>query len=187
MVDETKSDSDSNADSLPEDFAELENQPCPMCSKNTLTLREFSRDVAFFGKIFVFSMGCQNCGYHKADVEPAEQREPAKYSIDVSGEEDLSVRIVKSSAATVKIPRITTITSTAASNGYVTNVEGLLNRVKKIIEHLRDESEDKSERKKAKNMLKKLQDVMWGRDSIRITIEDPTGNSAIISEKAQKK
>ncbi|MFP4112269.1 MAG: ZPR1 zinc finger domain-containing protein [Candidatus Woesearchaeota archaeon] len=186
MVEENKTTDEKADNSAPDDFAEIDKQPCPMCSKNELTLREFSRDIPFFGKVFVFSMSCSNCGYHKSDVEPAEQRDSAKYSMDVSGEEDMNVRIVKSASATVKIPRITTITSGPASNGYVTNVEGLLNRVKTIIEHLRDESEDKSERKKAKNMLKKIQNVMWGRESIKITIEDPTGNSAIISEKAVK-
>lgn len=168
------------------DVSTLEKQPCPMCRNNTLTLTEFTRDVPFFGKVFLFSMNCSSCNYHKADVEPAEQREPSKYTIEISGEEDMKIRVVKSSSATVRIPRITTISPGESSNGYITNVEGLLSRVKKIIEHLRDEAEDKSERKKAKNMLKKIQDVMWGRDSLKITIEDPTGNSAIISEKALK-
>jgi C4-type Zn-finger protein len=35
-------------------------------------------------------------------------------------------------------------------------------------------------------MLKKINRVLWGSDSIKIIIEDPTGNSAIISEKAVK-
>jgi zinc finger protein len=169
-----------------ENISQLPGQPCPMCSQNALTLTEFPRDIPFFGQVFVFSMSCKNCHYHKSDVEPAEQREPAKYTIEVSGEEDMKIRVVKSSVATVKIPRITTISSGPAANGYVTNIEGLFNRVKKILEHMRDEAEEKSDRKKAKNMLKKIQDVMWGRDSIKITIEDPSGNSAIISDKAVK-
>jgi C4-type Zn-finger protein len=28
--------------------------------------------------------------------------------------------------------------------------------------------------------------VMWGQESLKMTIEDPTGNSAIISDKAVK-
>ena len=177
---------DNQQNDVPEDFAKLDGQPCPMCMKNTLSLTEFSRDVPFFGKVFVFSMSCSSCDYHKSDVEPAEQGTPCKYTMDISSEEDMKVRVVKSSAATIKIPRMVNIESTAGSNGYVTNVEGLLNRFKKILEGLRDEAEDKSDRKKAKNMLKKLQDAMWGRDTIKLIIEDPSGNSAIISEKAVK-
>ena len=35
-------------------------------------------------------------------------------------------------------------------------------------------------------MVKKLQNVLWGEEKLKITIEDPSGNSAIISEKAKR-
>ena len=163
-------------------------QLCPMCMKNTLTLMESEREIPYFGKVFLFSMNCTNpeCNYHKADVESAEEREPVKYTIEVGGDEDMSIRVVKSGEATVKIPRIMTISPGPASNGYVTNIEGILNRAKVMLEKVRDNAEDKEERKKAKNMLKKILNIMWGRDKIKITIEDPSGNSAIISDKAVK-
>jgi len=161
-------------------------QECPICHKKTLTLTEGGSEVPFFGKMYIFSMSCESCNYHKADVEAAEKHDPAKWSIEISGEADLKTRIVKSSTGTVKIPFVTTIESGPASNGYVTNIEGIINRVKKILEDLRDNSEDKAERKKAKNILKKLQKVIWGEEKLKIIIEDPEGNSAIISEKAVK-
>ena len=57
-------------------------------------------------------------------------------------------------------------------------------RFKKQIETLRDTVEDEDDKKAAKNLLKKLQNVLWGSEKLKITIEDPTGNSAIISERA---
>lgn len=164
----------------------LENQKCPFCNNNTLTLSEKETEVPFFGKLFVFSMNCSSCNYHKADIEAAEEKEPSKYTIEIDSEEDMKIRIVRSSEATIKIPHITTITPGPASNGYVTNVEGLLSRVKKQIEIAKENEEDNDAKKKAKNLLKKLQKVMWGQEKLKITIEDPTGNSAIISEKAVK-
>ncbi len=164
----------------------IEGQKCPMCFKDTLTLMEHDQEVPFFGPVFIFSMNCTSCNYHKADVECQEQHEPSKYTITVSEEKDLSVRVVKSSTATIKIPRVMSIESGAASNGYVTNVEGILNRVKVQLEKTRDLSEDEEDRKKAKNLLKKVQATLWGHDTIDIIIEDPEGNSAIISEKAVK-
>ena len=171
---------------MTEDPALLSGQPCPMCSKNTLMLQEAERDIPYFGKVFLFSMSCENCQYHKADIESAEEREPSKYTLEIDSEEDMKIRVVRSSQATIKIPRITTITPGPASNGYVTNIEGIFNRVKNIVESQRDNEEDKEVRKKAKNMLKKIQKIMWGQEKIKITIEDPTGNSAIVSEKAVK-
>ena len=164
----------------------MKGQVCPMCRKKTLTLMEEDVEVPYFGKVHLFSMSCSNCKFHKADVEAEEKKEPSKYTINIDSEKDMQIRIVKSSEATVKIPHITTIESSASSEGYITNVEGLLNRVKKQIEAIRDNEEDPLIKKKAKNMLKKLTKVMWGQEKLKIIIEDPNGNSAIISEKAKK-
>lgn len=170
----------------PEQPSVIEGQPCPMCNKKTLVLLEAEKEVPYFGKMYIFSMSCSNCSYHKADVEAAEKQEPSKWTIEVSGEDDLKIRIVKSSTATIKIPFITTIESGSASNGYITNIEGILNRVKRIVENIRDNADDKSDRKKAKNILKKLQKVIWGSEKLKIIMEDSEGNSAIISDKAVK-
>ncbi|MBI4919329.1 ZPR1 zinc finger domain-containing protein [archaeon] len=167
--------------------AVLHGQKCPMCNKDTLTLTELNKDVPFFGKVHLFSMSCTSCKYHKSDVEAEEQKEPAKFTFEVSSKEDLDVRIVKSAEATVKIPFIGDMTPGPASNGFVTNVEGLINRFKEQIETLRDTAEEQEDRKKAKNMLKKISKVLWGNEKLKIIIEDPTGNSAIISDKAEKK
>ena len=163
----------------------LDKQPCPMCHNKTLVLREMDRDIPFFGKCFIFSMDCGSCDYHMADVEVESDGKPVKYSLDVESEEDLKIRIVKSSKAKIKIPRLIEITPGPISNGYVTNVEGILNRVKNVLEGQRND-EDKSIRKKVKNQLKKIQRVLWGREKLTLQLEDPTGNSAIVSEKAKK-
>lgn len=164
----------------------LGGQPCPMCNEKTLTLMEEEREVPYFGKVYFFSMNCTNCKYHKADVEAMERQEPVKYTFEVSSEEDLKVRVVKSSEATIKIPHITTITPGPAAQGFISNIEGIFRRVKHQVEELRDNSEEKADRKKAKNLLKKINKIMWGQEKVKITIEDPSGNSAIVSEKAEK-
>ncbi len=167
----------------------LAGQECPVCRKKTCTLTELEKYIPFGEKdtlIYIFSMSCDECGYHKADVEFAEENEPVKYTLDIDSEEDMRIRIVKSAEATVKIPHITTIESGPASNGYVTNVEGVLNRVKRAVEIARDSAEDDADRTKAKNMLKKIQKIMWGQEKARLIIEDPTGNSVIVSDKAVK-
>ncbi|MBW3019407.1 ZPR1 zinc finger domain-containing protein [Candidatus Woesearchaeota archaeon] len=164
----------------------LKGQQCPMCGKKTLTLTEADSEVPYFGKIFLFSMKCSSCHYYKADVEAATQQEPCKCTLDVTDKKDLNARVIRSAEGTVKIPHIGTMEPGPAANGFITNVEGVLQRFKEQIESLRDNAEDDGDRKKAKNMLKKLQKVMWGSEKIKIVIEDPTGNSAIISDKAKR-
>ncbi len=167
-------------------MAEMTGQECAICGEKKLTLREDAIEVPFFGKVFVFSMQCDACGYKKADLEAAEKKEPCRYTFEVSSEADLNIKIVKSGEAVVKIPHVITIEPGLAADGYITNVEGLLEKVKKVIESSVEEEEDETAKKKAKNLVKKLNNALVGREPLKIIIEDPTGNSAIISDKAQK-
>lgn len=163
----------------------LEKQPCPFCHKKSLTLSQEETDIPFFGKTFVFSMDCPECKYHKSDVEAAGLKDPVKITFTVENKKDLNTRVVKSSSATVKIPQMRMdVRPGPASNGYVSNIEGILGRFEKIIEGERDTSEDLDVKKRAKNLLKKLRKVKWGDIPLKIVIEDPSGNSAVISEKA---
>ena len=184
------SDSKSGVEELQQEGMQIiRGETCAMCFKKSLTLIEQEREIPFFGLVALFSMTCANpaCGYHKADLEPAESKPPRSIAFTVESDEDLSVRVVKAASATVKLPRIMTMESTEMSNGYVTNIEGLLNRAKNVLEGIRDNSDDSAEVKKAKAHIKKIQRVLFGNDKMTITIEDPTGSSGIISEKAVMK
>ncbi len=175
-----------------EDFdfpAVVSGEQCPICGKNTLTLTEAEREIPFFGKVYLFSMNCSNpeCKYSVSDVEIEEEHEPSEYFLEVSKEEHLNARVVKSSNATVKIGRIMTITPGTASQGYISNVEGVLKRTQYALEMAYDMEEDNNNKKKLKNKMKKLRKVLFGSEPITITISDPSGNSAIIHEDAVKK
>ena len=148
---------------------EIVGQLCQFCGKKELKLKEDEVEIPYFGLVYVLSMSCGACGYKKSDVEPAEHKEPSKYTFEVTSEDDLNVKIVKSSEAKVKIPHVITIDPGPATSGYITNVEGLLERVKNVIQATAESEDDPSTKKKAKNI-----------------IEDPTGNSIIVSDKATK-
>jgi zinc finger protein len=164
----------------------LQGEMCPFCHTPNLALREEEVEIPYFGKVFLFSMSCTNCKYHKSDVECAEQKPASRFSIDIDSEDDMKIRVVRSSEGTIRIPRIGSIEPGPAANGFISNVEGVLQRIKDQVEHVRDEEEDDAIKKKCKNMIKKLNKVMWGQEKVKLVIEDPTGNSAIISEKAVK-
>ena len=166
----------------------LEKQKCPVCFKDNATLTEEETEIPYFGKVFVFSLKCENkeCNYHMSDVECEEEKEPSRYTIEVNSDKDMSVRVVKSSSGTVKIPQLkVSIEPGVASIGYVTNIEGVLERIKKIVEDERDSTEDDDVKDNAKKLLKKIWKIKLGDLPIKIIIEDPSGNSAIISDKAK--
>ena len=164
----------------------LTGETCPVCMKKSLTMTEAETEVPYFGKLFLFAMNCSGCGFHKADIEAAEQKTPCKWTFECGSKEDLNVRIIKSGEATLKIPHIGSIEPGPASEGYVSNVEGVINRIKQQVEHLRDSAEEDEDRTKAKNLLKKIMRILWGEEKVKIILEDPSGNSAIISDKAVK-
>ena len=164
----------------------LQGEVCPFCHTPNLALKEEEIEIPYFGKVFLFSMQCSNCKYHKSDVECAEQKPPSRFSLDIDSEDDMKIRVVRSSEGTIKIPRIGSIEPGPAANGFISNVEGVIQRIKDQVEKLREEEEDDAIKKKAKNMIKKLNKVMWGQEKVKLVIEDPTGNSAIISDKAVK-
>ena len=164
----------------------LKNQKCPLCKRNTLTLAQEEKDIPYFGKVLLFSLHCSNCHYKMSDVEAVEVREPARYTLEIKSEKDLNIRVVKSSAATIKIPTLKIdVRPGPASDGYITNIEGVLNRFEAIIKDQKEFAEDEETRKKAKKLLKKIWKIKCGELPAKIVIEDPTGNSAIISEKAK--
>src|SRR3989344_4929188 len=115
-------------------MSELKGEKCAFCGESQLMLHEEEMEIPYFGRVYLFSMECNACHYRKADVEPAEEKEPSRYTFEITSEQDLNVKVVKSGDATVKIPHIITIDPGPSSEGYVTNMEGLLGRVKKMIE-----------------------------------------------------
>jgi zinc finger protein len=98
----------------------------------------------------------------------------------------MKIKIIKSSQAIVKIPRVVTITPGPNSQGYITNIEGLVDRVIASIKASIEDEDDKSIRKRGKNLIKKLTKAKWGQEQLKIIIEDKYGNSAILSDKAEK-
>jgi zinc finger protein len=164
---------------------ELKNQQCPVCGKPKAVLRDEEIDVPYFGKTFVFSICCGDCGFSKSDIEAAEERDPVKITFETNSDKDMKIRIVKSSQALVKIPTLRmSMEPGEGSDGFISNIEGLIGKFEKVIESQRDSSDDPSVKKSAKNLLKKIWKIKLGDIPVKIMIEDPSGNSAIISDKS---
>ena len=164
----------------------LTNQVCPVCKKNTLTVAEYSTEVPHFGNAYVFSVRCSNCGFNVSDVEFENAQEPVKWTFTPENEKDLNALVVKSSQATVKIGNFFTMEPGVGDGGFITTVEGLLLRIKQTLTDLMESEEDKDEKKKIWAKIKSLNKILWLESKAKIVIKDPSGNSAIVSDKAIK-
>ncbi len=163
---------------------------CPICgSKDTLKVLQHVHEIPYFGKVMESTVICERCGYRNADVMPLEEKEPKVYTVKVEGDEDLSIRVVRSKSGTVELEEIgVKIEPGPAAEGFVSNVEGLLNRVQSVLMMTKDFGEQEGDEeavKKIEELLRYLEDVKSGRKVVTVKVSDPFGNSALIGEKVK--
>jgi zinc finger protein len=171
------------------DILILDNQECPVCNAKKATFSEYEVEDPYAGIIAIFAIKCNHCGYKNSDLEIENEQDPAEYKVDVESLEDLNIRVIKSGSCEVKIPNFRiSVESTMNSEGFITNIEGLINRFKDQVMLLKEDSDmDKSQRKRIKTILKGIDETLNGKRKITIKLIDETGNSAIISDKVEVK
>jgi zinc finger protein len=159
---------------------------CPLCA-DVLTFN-FSTDVIpFFGEIMLVSASC-TCGFKYADTISLNEREAARYEMEFDSD-DFATRVIRSSSGTVQIPELgVTIEPGSASEGFISNVEGVLCRVEEVIAMATKwSSNDPGKFELGNRLLEMIDTVRRGERKMTLVIEDPLGNSAIISPQAQRR
>ena len=175
-------------DSENRDMLIVENQQCPVCALEKATFTEYEIEDAFAGPIAIFAIKCLSCGFKNSDLEFLEPGDPAEYSIDVESKEDLQIRVIKSGECEIKIPNFrVSVDSSMSSEGFISNIEGVLNKFLQQVELLKDGEDDKGKRKTLKNLINGIYDVLDCKKKITLKMIDKSGNSAIISDKVKVK
>lgn len=171
------------------DILIIENQQCPVCSQEKATFSEYEIEDPYAGPIAIFAIKCSACGFKSSDLEFINPGTPAEYSLDITSKEDLDIRIIKSGECEIKIPTFRiSVESTMGSEGFISNVEGVFQRFRKQVELLKDDDDlEKAQKKKIKNILKGIDDVLRGEKPATLKLKDKSGNSAIISDKVSIK
>jgi zinc finger protein len=159
---------------------------CPLCA-DVLTFKFNTDDIPFFGEIMLVSANC-SCGFKYADTITLNEREPARYQIEFDSS-DFTTRVIRSSSGTVQIPELgVTIEPGSASEAFVSNVEGVLCRVEEVIAMVTKwSSNDPEKTKLGTQLLQMIDAVRKGESTMTLVIDDPFGNSAIISPRAQRR
>ena len=110
---------------------------CPVCNSEEIEQKTTKHTLTFFGDVLIDTIICKKCGYKHSDILPTKQEEPKKISLIVESEKDLNIRVVKSSRCIIKIPEIgVEIFPGPFSQSYITNVEGILERIEEFINEL---------------------------------------------------
>ncbi len=160
---------------------------CPNCHQKA-GLNQLVKEVPYFGKLLFSTLSCQHCGFKLSDVFCTDFKKPSQYSARINSEKDLSLKIVKGSTATIKIPELgVLIEPGAASEGYFSNIEGLLDRVQQVAQILVDSAKKPKEVQAAGKALEKIKKARGGKLSFTVIVQDPFGNSALIGNNVEKR
>jgi len=156
----------------------MDRPTCPVCGRKSLEIREIPYDVPGFGKTLIITMYCPSCGLRHRDVLCLEFGEPKRYEFVVERPEDLKVRVIRSSSATIRIPELGVLIEPGpASEGFISNIEGILDRVEGVVAMMGRFAETPEEKARASEALAKIWDAREGRLRFTLIIDDPLGNS----------
>lgn len=160
---------------------------CPLCHEE-LIINWQGDEIPYFGEVMHITAAC-DCSFRFADTLILSQKEPMRYELLVEDIEDLNSRVVRSTSGSIRIPELgIDVEPGSVSDSYVTNIEGVLDRILKVVITATKWSEsdgDEERYTRGLEVQKALEEVIEGQRPITVIVEDPFGNSAIISDKVK--
>ncbi len=159
--------------------------PCPCCNSEIEYLYK-TENIPFFSDILIISAVCPACGYKFVDTQLLKHGDPARYTVSVESEQDLAIRVVRSMSASLEIPELgVRIDPGPACEGFISNVEGVLDRIGTVVEGAARNGTD-DEKVSAAELLANIARVKAGQFPVTLILEDPSGNSGLIADKTVK-
>jgi zinc finger protein len=155
---------------------------CPACGKRKFNVTQRLDKIPFFGEVLETFASCDNCKYKTSDVLPLEEKNaPHEQELKVTNESHLKIRLVKSKQCTIEIPEIgLTIEPGPGAEAFVTNVEGLVDRIEENVERMGIVNpETRIELDLVREKLKKMADAKL---PFTLIFRDETGQSLIMKK-----
>lgn len=158
---------------------------CPVCKvEGSLEMKTKTEKIPYFGEVMESTVLCTECGFKHSDVICLEAKEPVKYELKID-KDKMNVRVVKSQSATVTIPELgLKVEPGPQSQGFVSNVEGILERFQKAVQTALSWVEDETTKDNAAKILEGMGEIANGDKTVTLIIEDPFGHSLIEDEDA---
>lgn len=178
MAKSSKSDSKKKTESRPCGRSRIAARglKCTSCGKDSLTISTHTITEFFKEGMLEVVYVCESCGWRGCDVYPMKEGKPERLEFRIGNETDLNVKVARSSTSIVRIPELgVEIRPGGNPEGYVTTVEGVLDRLESAVKAKRHSG----------SFVKKLREMREGRTPFTLVIEDPAGNSRIASRKVK--
>ena len=162
--------------------------PCPICKlEGQLAMMTHVDEIPYFGEHTQVTVLCNACGWRQTDFIPAEGKKPGASTLIISKPEHMQARVIRSSSCTVRIAELDLeVNPGSASTGYVSNVEGVIDRFMDVIVMVTRqayvEDSEMSDIKKLQEMHTTLLELKEDSITNPVTLEllDPNGHSQIM-------
>ena len=165
--------------------------PCPICnSENGLILNVHTSEIPYFGEHTEMTIICNECGWRNTDFIPSEGKKPSLWSLVIDNLELMTTRVVRSSSCTVRIVELgLEVEPGDNATGYISNVEGVLNRFSDAIamiqrSAIRDGEEGKEKVESCQELIDRIAKIKNGEEPVELLLLDPNGHSQILHESA---
>ena len=164
---------------------------CPVCGdEKSLKMIAHTTQIAYFGEHTQITLSCKNCGLRQTDFIPAEGKTPGVWTLELTSINDLNARVVRGSNCTVEIPELDLgVYPGTHSSGYVSNVEGVINRFKDAINITKNQftEDEKEDIEKCDFLLDSLNGMITGVGEMKLSLifSDPMGHSKILHDNAK--
>ena len=165
--------------------------PCPICnSENGLILNVHTSEIPYFGEHTEMTIICNECGWRNTDFIPSEGKKPSFWSLVIDNSELMTTRVVRSSSCTVRIVELgLEVEPGDNATGYISNVEGVLNRFSDAIamiqrSAIRDGEEGKEKVESCQELIDRISKIKNGEEPVELMLLDPNGHSQILHESA---
>ncbi|MBP2029396.1 zinc finger protein [Methanohalophilus levihalophilus] len=157
---------------------------CPLCHGD-LIIHWQEDDIPYFGAVMYITTRC-SCGFRFADTMILTQKDPVRCEMSIDNLEDLNARVIRSTSGTIRVPELgIDVEPGSISDSYVTNIEGVLARIRDVVVTAVKWCEEEPEKQAAGNsIIGRIDAVLDGAGGVSVVIEDPLGNSVIIGDKA---
>ena len=140
---------------------------CPVCGQEAMSTF-LVYNIPNFGEAVLTSISCQHCGYKSSDVILTEDSNPKRYVLVIDSPEKLDYRVIRSSHGNIKIPELgLEIKSTGFTDGYITNVEGVLLRIE---DDLREKIRNKQNEKQIDELIERIRKLREGKTKFTLSL-----------------
>ena len=163
---------------------------CIICGYDEgLSMLAHTEEIAYFGEHTQVTLTCPGCGWRQTDFIPAEGREGSCQSYRIHSAMDLQIRVIRGSACTVRLLELDLeVRPGSHSTGYVSNIEGVLNRFQEVIDMVGRQAEIEGNEEASTELAQLTQamnEIREGQREATLEFLDPHGHSMILTENVQ--